>query len=215
MNNTYFFRLPRFWDSMLPFVINKYKDESKVNVYNYACSDGSEALSLLMALKSKFSDIAKKFFPILAVDYDEVAIAKAKRRVYEIGYIERDEINKHTDNGFNKYFTKINKNIRTDKNYIFSAEHCDDIKFEVANVLKNYKKIKSQNSLVMARNFWPYLSDADKVKLAEGLSDRMRKKCTLVIGEFDLENRWSKLDITKILTNAGFKQTDSNLIFEK
>ena len=47
-NSTSFYRLE--WTKNITEVIEKFKNCNKVNVHNYGCSDGSEALSLEMLL---------------------------------------------------------------------------------------------------------------------------------------------------------------------
>lgn len=215
MNNTAFFRLGQMWENFINFILTKYKNVEKVNVYNYGCSDGSEPLSLAMILKSRYKDLAEKFLPIIAKDYDACAIDKANTREYVIGHFEKGDINKFTNNEFDRYFEKKK---RLDSNHELcrlKPELFKDVEFSVANILEDIENIKPNNSFVMARNFWPYLSDEDKVLLASRLSERLQKNCALMIGEFDLQNRWSKLDIIEILKQAGFKPTKNNMIFKK
>lgn len=215
MNNTAFFRLGKMWENFIKFILTKYKNVEKVNVYNYGCSDGSEPLSLAMILKSRYKDIAEKFLPIIAKDYDTCAIDKANTREYVIGQFEKGDINKFTNNEFNRYFDKKRRIDSAHELCVLKPELYKDVEFSVANVLDDIEKINPNNSFVMARNFWPYLSDEDKVFLASKLYKRFDKNCTLMIGEFDLSNRWSILDITTVLKQAGFKPTKNNMIFEK
>ena len=215
MNNTAFFRYGSMWEKFIKFITEKYKDTTKVNVYNYGCSDGSEPLSLAMILKSKYGEIAHKFLPIIAKDYDEVAIDKALSREYTVGHFEKGDINKFTNNEFSRYFTKEKRLDSTHELCLLKPELYEDVKFSIANILDDCKNIKKENSFVMARNFWPYLSDEDKVKLAFKLSRTLKKNCTLMIGEFDLENRWSTLNLSTLLKQAKFKPTDNPMFFEK
>lgn len=215
MNHTWFFRSSPMWEPLVKFLINKYKDVEKINVYSHACSDGSEPLSFAMIIKSKFKEVANKFLPFNAKDYDEVAIKRANDRYYLIGYHEKGMINKNTNDEFDKYFEFIEPYDSTYTVYKLKPDLYNDVKFSVADILKDYKKIKKENSFVMARNFWPYLSDEDKVKLAYGLSRQMKKNCTLMIGDFDLENRWSVLDLPDILEKAGFKPTKNKMLYTK
>ena len=71
-NTTSFFRNDLIWGDFADLLIDKYKNENKVNVYCYACSDGSEPYSVAMLLISRLGlEGAKKFFPIIAVDKDD------------------------------------------------------------------------------------------------------------------------------------------------
>ena len=90
-NDTSFFRYLKnaqdgnsknYWDSLVQYIGQKYANTPKVNVYNYACSDGSEPLSLLASLMTNFSEnFCKKFGIIQARDYDKEAIKNAKKQV--------------------------------------------------------------------------------------------------------------------------------------
>ena len=215
MNNTAFFRLNSMWENFINFIVNKYKNVEKVHIYNYGCSDGSEPISLAMILKSKYQDLVQKFLPIEARDYDANAIDKALTREYVIGTYEKGGINKFTKNEFSRYFEKKRRLDSVNELCVLKPELYKDVLFSVANILEDYKNINPENSFVMARNFWPYLSDEDKLSLAKSLSQQMQKNCTLMIGEFDLQNRWSNLDIRTVLLEAGFNPTKNNMIFEK
>lgn len=243
MNNTLFFRDKKVWEEKIPKILEKYKDTLKINCYNLACSDGSEPLSLAMLVKTKFKDFIEKLLPIKASDFDPEAIERALNRIYELGHFERKSIDKFTNNDFKTYFEEtkepeqglieinsdgfvVNRDLKTvsiesgntdvDKKwYKLKPELYNDVHFHTGDALKEYKNIEHKDSFVMARNFWPYLSDEDKIRLAFRLSGRMKQNCTLMIGEFDLENRWSDLDITKLLKQAKFKPTDDPTIFEK
>ena len=243
MNNTLFFRNKKIWEEKIAKILEKYKDVLKINCYNLACSDGSEPLSFDMLIRTRFKDFVDKILPIKAFDCDSEAIERALNRIYEIGSFERKTINKFTDNGFEKFFEEteepkqgkieinsdgfiVNRKTKTvsidsgsndfDKKwYKLKLEYYNDVHFHTGDALKEYKNIAHKDSFVMARNFWPYLSDEDKIRLAFRLSGRMKQNCTLMIGDFDLENRWSDLDITKLLIQAKFKPTDDPIIFEK
>ena len=78
-NFTYFFRNDFQWKSFAAYLNRKYKGVNSVNIYNAACSDGTEAFTLAIALISKLGkDAAKKFFPIKAHDINESLIVDAK-----------------------------------------------------------------------------------------------------------------------------------------
>lgn len=215
MNNTYFFRLSKIWEPLAQYLLERFKDVKKVNVYNLACSDGSEPLSLAMLIRSKYPQLATKLLPIKAFDYDEVAIERAMSREYLINVGEKDSINRNTDKEFNRYFEAIKRVSSSEQICKLKPELYDDVIFSIGNALEKCYDINSENSFVMARNFWPYLSDEEKIKLAFALSRKMRQNSTLMIGEFDLENRWSDLDIKQLLVQAKFKPTANNMIYEK
>ena len=74
MNTTKLFRQDLDWDGFAELLISKYKDVDKVNIYSYACSDGSEPYSLVIKLLEKSEKLkinCDKFFPIRAKDIDK------------------------------------------------------------------------------------------------------------------------------------------------
>lgn len=243
MNNTLFYRSKKVWEEDIPKILERYKNVSKINWYNFACSDGSESRSIAMLIRTKFKDYAQKIFPIKASDRDPEAIERALNGIYEIGYFEQKDINKFTEKNFDKFFEEteepkrgkieinsdgfiVNRELGTvsiessnndpgKKWYKFKPEFSSDVDYNIGDALKEYKIIEHKNSIVFAKNFWPYLSDEDKIRLAFRLSGRMKQNCTLAIGEFDLENRWSDLDLSKLLQQAKFKPTEDKTIFIK
>jgi len=84
-NDTWLFRDCLDWKRFGKFIVDKYKDVPKVNVINYACSNGSEAYTFLMEMfcHNDF-DTAMKFTPILAKDYDQKAIDYAQSGIIRI-----------------------------------------------------------------------------------------------------------------------------------
>ncbi len=221
-NDTSFFRNDLLWDEFVKFLEYKYQDFKKVNVYNYGCSNGSETFSIIMKMLSNLGkENSEKFFPIIAKDIDLAAINKAKSTPLPISWFEKGRINLHTDKKFDTYFTEdssgyYTKGITPDESfYLPNKILTERVKFSQADIFKDYKNIKPENSIVLARNFWPYL-ERNIPKLISLLAEQMGKNSTLVIGSFDI-NGCNNYGINLILELAkkGFKITDNQLIFEK
>ena len=216
-NNTLFFRDGWYWSNLVDFLVNKYKNVEKVNVYNYGCSDGSEPYTFIMSLITKLGEQnIQKFFPILARDYDAVAIEKAKSNKYQLNEYEVSKILEFTSYKFGEFFDtdKTCKNGRC-LNVSPKKVLTSKVDFKVASILNDYKRIKPENSVVFARNFWPYLKE-DVVKLVNRLSSQMKENSTLVIGKFDLEGcDWNNIDLEMLLIRNGFKSSNVDLVFQK
>ena len=74
------FRSDIEWNLFSHFVEKKFENVDKVNVYDFGCSDGSEAYTFLISLLDFCnSGTAKKFVPIKAYDIDKEAIRRAKK----------------------------------------------------------------------------------------------------------------------------------------
>ena len=78
-NFTYFFRGDFQWRSFASYLNSRYKNADKVNIYNAACSDGTEPFTLAISLLSKLGiKKAEKFFPIKAHDLKDSLVKEAK-----------------------------------------------------------------------------------------------------------------------------------------
>ena len=173
-NNTWLYREESFWRLLCYHLAKRFNNIEHINVYNYACSNGMETYTFLMELISNYKeDFVKKFLPIKAMDYDPIAIAEARTGILEIENIEKDKINEYTRGQFNRFFEKIPN---TKSSYRVQRELTDNVIFSVADIREDYKKIEPINSLVLARNFWPYLGKQMPLnKMAKKLYEQMDK----------------------------------------
>lgn len=209
-NDTSFFRDGEFWSELTSFIINKYKDKSKVNVYSYGCSDGSEAYSFVMSMITNLGENAKKFFPVIAKDFDSYVIKKAKSRDwYFIEDSERANINVHTNSRYNQFFKEI------DYNYAYVTDELyNNVKFSVGDINDDYKNIEPNNSIIFVRNFWPYLpDDISRENLVSNLYDRLKPGSLVIIGQFDRLGTCFGID--NLLKTKGFKTTPVDFVYEK
>ena len=219
-NDTSFFRGDLMWDNFIRFLTDKYQDVSKVNIYNYACSNGSEPFSIIMKLLSTLGEKeSEKFFPIIAKDIDTDAIKIAESNSLPIDWYEKASINYHTNNKFDLYFTKDPSEnlLDEDQFYYFPAKSLTErVEFSKRDIFEDYKNINPENSVVLVRNFWPYL-EHNIPKLISKLAEQMGKNSTLVIGGFDVnacENFYG-INLIRELIKKGFISTDESFVFEK
>lgn len=213
-NDTWFFRDCLNWEQFGKFLVEKYKNIPKVNVFNYACSNGSEAYSFIMELFSNNDyDIAQKFMPVIAKDYDQVAIDYAKSGLIKIESGEKSSIDLRTNDCFPMFFREselYEKNLYEPRHILSS-----NVIFTNANILDDYKTIPKDNSVILARNFWPYLKYNDRVKVIQELYNHLKENCTLVIGRFDNQGSWDATPTRQILESVGFKESEVENVFTK
>ena len=80
---------------------------------------------------------------------------------------------------------------------------------------------KMENSVIFARNFWPYLSVDKAYELGSNLGKHLKKDSSIVFGEFDFNpgnyKGFKKDTIKKIMEFSGFEQKEnmSEYIFVK
>ena len=212
-NDTWIFRDCLDWERFGKFLVEKYKNIPKVNVFNYACSNGSEAYSFIMEMFSSHDfDIAKKFMPVIAKDYDQTAVDYAKSGLIKIDAGELSSIDSRTKGCFPMFFreTDLYENLYEPRHILSS-----NVDFSKANILEDYKSMPNDNTVILARNFWPYLKYNDRIKLAQNLYNHLGENCTLVIGRFDNHGSWDATPTKQILENAGFKETQVENVFTK
>ncbi len=226
-NETEFFRNSYVWDLLPSFLEEKYQEADKVNVYCYGCSDGSEPYSFAMKMLEHDENFAKKFFPIKAYDFDPVAIERAKRGEYEITPLEMTRISMCLKSEPKKYLDYDDKKFIYYRGYapldttaykIIETKLKDNlsgtVEFETGDILKDYKNIKKDNSIIFARNFWPYIEPEQRKEFFTNLYEHLGKNSIIVIGLFDFNG---ENNAPKLLEDAGFKLSAQQLIgvFEK
>ena len=214
-NTTSFFRddLEEFGSGWIDFreaIVKAFENAPKVNVYDFAASDGSEAYSLIISLIEALGVCeAQKYFPIKAFDIDCEAVKKAKSGEILGGVGDMDALCCNTGGNVFRYFNiKNGPNPFTCAHYFYPK---DDIKnlvdFNEADIVDEIDNIEPDNSLVLCRNFWPYLNKDTAEKTFARLCEHLGDKSVIVIGSFD-KRIWGEL--SKSLAENGFKQIFQN-----
>ncbi|MBO6257407.1 hypothetical protein J6N69_05170 [bacterium] len=202
--------------AVVNFLEKKYKDVPKVNVVMHACSDGEEVYSFLGVLISKLGEKAAKFLPVCAKDIDSNHLKLAKRGVYNISRSEYKLANSNMNGDFYTYFEPMPKRGSSDPRLKYTttvkAEHSlkSLINFAQGNILEDIKNTDLKNTVLFARNFWPYLSKDEIGRLVDLLAKNTDASSTVIIGDYDKE-----YGIDKLLKTAGFVETEVDNVFEK
>lgn len=207
---TNLFREDLDWDGLMHIMKNKYKNTDKVNMICHACSDGEEAYSLALKIKKTFGKDADKFLPILAKDIDYDNIRLAKKGNYVVTNTEVSRLDEHTGLDLYRYFDIYNN----EYSYKKYAKPKDNLKeciiFKQGDILEDIKNIPKENTVLMCRNFIPYLPAKSQQDLIKGLGERLAPSSLLVLGEYDM-----RYEIKKSLIENGFEPTDIKYVFQK
>ena len=201
---------------VVDFLNNKYKYASKVNIVVHACSDGEEVYSLLGVMISRLGNKAAKFLPLKAKDIDANHLKLARKGVYNISRSEYEMANDSMNGNFYRYFEPMPQRGSSDPRLKYTntvkVEHSlkSLVNFEQGNILEDVANMNFKNTVLFARNFWPYLSMEETNILVKSLANKMDSTSTLIIGDYDKE-----YGIDKLLKNAGFVETDIENVFEK
>ena len=208
---TYLFRSDLNWNSFTKLLLDKYKNTPDVKIICHACSNGAEAYSLAAKLLLEAKDHTKKFFPILAKDLDKENLRLAREGYIGVQNIEMYNINAETNFKTDIFFKYIKpRNYEDDIALQPKVELKDKIVFEQGNILEDIDKIDGKNTVVMCRNFWPYLDKEKQHLLAQKLSQKLDESSLLVIGSYD-----SVYGIDALLHKNGFIQTKTKNVYTR
>jgi len=198
------------WGGFCQTIGEHFKNASRVNVYDFACSDGSEAYSLVLSLLDKFPQDAEKYFPIFAYDIDDEMIKVATSGEIPIydDDIRRFHYNVKNLKESDFYRISFQENSPQPKSFIAKDELKKKVVFEQADIKNALDSIESSNSLVLCRNFFPYLTKAEVWEIIGKLRFKLDDSSLVVIGHFD------KFTTYLPLTSCGFEEV-CPLVFRK
>ena len=197
-NTTVMFRQDINWIDLANFLESYFRDSKKVDVYSFACSDGSEPYSLTASIKNECLN-PNKFFPIMASDYDDEIIKEAKKARYTLTNTEFDSMRRATRNKWDKYFNMLTSDTIEPNN---KTKNC--VNFKTEDIIDGLDKVKKGPKVIMARNFWPYLKSEDKAKILEKLKSKMDDDSLLIIGAFDQD----AIKFDRELSSLGFEEVE-------
>ena len=205
--DTAFYRSDMPWDDFADFVSKQYKQAFKVNIVDHACSKGYEPYTLAMEFITKLGKKAKKMFPIKARDIDSKNIEDAKEGIFKIDYVENSAIKSYTNGNLSKFF-QPHRDIYFKEFFTPQKILTKNVRFEQKNILEDMKMISKRNTVLLGRNFWPYLKVSEVSDLAEKLALNMKKSSLVVIGNFD-----KIYNIDNVLKLYGFKETPLEYVY--
>ena len=216
-NNSWMFRPGlQKCKELYSYISNAYRHEKKVNVYNYGCSLGYGTYSFILGFLKKKN--IEKFFPVMAKDYDKDVIEEAKKFILPLQWEEFYNIKQILRQKNINQFMEVKED---NKNGNYIAYLLDVLKnkvcFSVADIRNDYENIIPINSFVMATNFWPYMQQQDKIKLAKDLYYRLEKNSYIKIDYFDNNKKFlnGSTPAETLLLDAGFKKTKIENLFKK
>ena len=216
--DTAVYRLDMDWKKLCNFIATKFKDVPRFSLYNYGCSNLSEAYTFLIQMFSDFgSKMVEKFSPIIAKDRDLTIVRDARDEYLPMSLEEVKLVNKHTGRRFFDFFEK---NCQYDReSYYFKPNSVlkDNVRVGLGDITKDYVNIPKKDSVIMARNFWVYLTDEERAKLAQDLYNHLEGNNVLILGHHDYRDwdRESPLNAINLLKKAGFKETEIPYVLTK
>ncbi len=187
-NSTSFFRKDFPWDR-IGAILEKQFPKGKVNIYDFACSDGSEAFSLVISLIEQLGERkAQRFFPIKASDVDPEIIRMASSGRICANTEDMYQLRKRIKNGNVKKYFDVTE--LSEQQILLAPKEIlrKYIIFEEKNITSGLDEIKKdENNVVLARNFWKYLTSENLASASWKLNEKLDEKTLVAIGNFDLQ----------------------------
>ncbi|MBO7672345.1 hypothetical protein J6S88_02935 [bacterium] len=214
-NHTELLRLDICWQAFIDLIIKKYQNVPKVNIVNHACSAGYEAWTLLILLLKKLGVNYKKFMPIIARDIDKKVIEYAQKGKMELCSGEYYDATYNCPNIIKENFDVVKRtiggNISRSNEYLLTCKTDlkKNIDFKCSDIFKDKDLISKDNTILLCRNFWPYLGAKKSSELAYFLANNMKSNSLLVVGDYDYD-----YGIRQLLLDYGFKPTNVEYVFE-
>lgn len=214
------------WNGFTNIINRHFRNKEKVNVIQFAPSDGSEAYTIIMNFLEKQPRVAEKYFPIQAYDIDKEIIDVAQSGIINMNAEDKISIQ---DNGipFSKYFSKSNKQQFISGDVFSYAVHQNKkipsyctTSFKVTDILKNRVKFNygdmfevaktlkdNSDTIVMCRNILGYFSEKEVEKFLNTLSSKLKSRSVLVVGNHDTKNKYFE----RLMSVKGFRQLMENV----
>lgn len=210
---TYFFRSGFAWDDFIQLLGSKYKNTKKVHIIDHACSNGPEANTLVILLMEKFQQQAKKFFPIIAKDYDASNIKMAKRNApITVDYMEANKIDLYTSS-IMKYFDIVVNSFSEDGGMQICAKPIvrQNIQFFRGDIFQDIDRMPKSNTVLLCRNMMIYLNENEQKALVDKICSHFDESSLIVVGEYDLMNT----NIDEMFKKNSFARSRIEGIFYK
>lgn len=195
--DTNMFRKDLDWIKFANFLNKNFENKDKVNVICQACSDGSEAYTMAIALIETLGEHgAQKFFPIKAKDIDVHNIQNAKTGLINLTGDDIEKFKKLNIN-FNKYFTTTDEKLK-----FRDDRHEGEVKtYKVNPILKECVTFDrdflendansmddESNTVFLCRNVLPYLGRYDAPKVIKTLGENLKIGSVLALGDYYNQN---------------------------
>lgn len=207
---TYFFRedVGENWKNFIKAIDKHFSGAEKVNVFNFGCSDGSEAHSFLMCLFDTLgAKKAKKFLPIQAFDIDQQIIDSAKSGKILCSREDMNRINRNCPT-FYKYCNIYYDRSGFDGWFVPKENLKNELSFSKGDFTEKINDLPPKNNLIMCRNMWYYLGEDKIFDILYELSEKIDETSLVVIGDFDRKY------VLAILDALNFEEITMN-VFKK
>jgi len=160
---TQFFRDMHVYDALknhiFPALIEQRQSARQLSIWSAACSTGQEPYSLSMLISNCFPQLQSWNISILATDFSDLALSKAKAGVYTKLEVERGLTAKQITDNFQRL---------KDNQYALINDIRNKVRFEKLNLTKDLKSLPKFD-LILMRNVLIYFDQLTKKNILNGL----------------------------------------------
>ena len=192
--NTWPFRDDIEWSKLAKYEKRHFKDKDKVNMVQFASSDGSEGYTQIISLiENNPAPDDKKFFPIKAFDIDPEVIKAAKSKLLNTMTFDRVSLQMNTEN-YDTYFEETGKKLDIKDDIHFESIKTlkvadiltEKVVFENADMYKILAKMEdNSNTILMCRNILGYFDENKIEEFIKMVGQKLKKDSLFLIGEHD------------------------------
>lgn len=213
---TWMFREDINWLELAKYEAENFKNKDKVNIIQFASSDGSEGYTKILSHLITNPYEAEKFLPIQAYDINERVVAFANTNSLKLSGADIKHLIEKGANiirnfpGAMEFYQQLKtKNLKLDNTSVFqvSEDLTKRIKFNSGDMFEVLPSIKDEsNTILMVRNCLGYYTKATVRNFVKTASNVLKNDSLLVVG--DLEDMFG----TKgTLCKLGFKECLKNV----
>lgn len=209
-NYSWTFRHDLNWYKLAAHILESFENKDRVNLIQFASSDGSEAYTTLISLiECSNEKQVEKFLPLKAFDIDPIIVNAAKTHLINLTDDDVDELKKIEV--FDKYFILNKENldieddvkVKSSKTYAVDEILSKNIDFNVGDMFKKVDDIKdNSNTVLFCRNSLAYFEKPEIEKFIKKVNNKLNKNSLFVVGRMETTN----MNFMNAIKESGFKE---------
>lgn len=213
---TFPFREGVDWNQLAQYEKDHFKNKNKVNIVQFAASDGSEAYTKIISLLE--ANAEDKFFPIKAYDLDSEMVRAARSGLLNLYKVDLINLSRKVSD-YHKYFGDSDKKLNILNEKKLSTQRTLEVKdilrkrveFNFGDMFKIIKELKDDsNTILLCRNILGYFEPEKISSFIKTVSEKLKSGSLFVIGNFDAKYS----PVREILNKNKFQEVMQN-VFKK
>ena len=185
-----------FRDNVVRPILAKYKNPTKIHVYDLGCSSGEGTISSILSfMKVMKPEEYKLLFPIIAKDIDRNNIREAQSGCFFANNIEKVCIERMMTDDLQCKFIEIDSSIpdlwlktqgKAKYAVKFDKSILEKAKFSEGNILTEIDNLPRETSIIKCSNMWAYIPRTEQISLLKKISDKFKgTNSHIIFGDYD------------------------------